>query len=346
MTTRSQKALAATALFDLRPINLDGGVRLKAKCVEFTGQPTAQQWQAAMQFAEDCAVASPYWVGDLLAYAESREDWREKMDQLQAHTGMARQTLHNLTSISRRVALPERELAPSIAYAEAVAKLTPAEQREFLAKARDEGWKSNELRDEVRAAARVRVIEGQAHLDGQYRIIYADCPWRYRESGTRPDGAGARAERHYPTMSIEELCALPVKAHARPHAVLFAWVTVPLLFENPGPREVFEAWGFRYASNMTWDKVLGIPGRFFQVQHEHLIVLERGSCPPDRPTPKPRSVLTVRRSDKHSEKPEEARRMITSLYTTGPFLELFGREPVEGWTVFGNDVKLWTPGGA
>ena len=40
----------------------------------------------------------------------------------------------------------------------------------------------------------------------KYKIIYADPPWRYARS--KVQGA---AEKHYPTMSIEELCALPVK---------------------------------------------------------------------------------------------------------------------------------------
>lgn len=39
----------------------------------------------------------------------------------------------------------------------------------------------------------------------KYSIIYADPPWRYERNGVQ----GA-AEKHYPTMSIDELCRLPV----------------------------------------------------------------------------------------------------------------------------------------
>ena len=42
-------------------------------------------------------------------------------------------------------------------------------------------------------------------MTGTYEIIYADPPWRY--SAKKVQGA---AENHYPTMSIDELCALPV----------------------------------------------------------------------------------------------------------------------------------------
>lgn len=39
----------------------------------------------------------------------------------------------------------------------------------------------------------------------KYGIVYADPPWRYDMK--RGNGV---AENHYPTMSIEEICALPV----------------------------------------------------------------------------------------------------------------------------------------
>ena len=55
---------------------------------------------------------------------------------------------------------------------------------------------------------------------GKYNVIYADPPWRYAQKGLQ----GA-AERHYPTMGIEELCALPVAELAAPDSVLFLWAT-------------------------------------------------------------------------------------------------------------------------
>ena len=51
---------------------------------------------------------------------------------------------------------------------------------------------------------------------GTYEIIYADPPWRY--SAKKVQGA---AENHYPTMSIDELCALPVAELAAKDSALF-----------------------------------------------------------------------------------------------------------------------------
>ena len=58
-------------------------------------------------------------------------------------------------------------------------------------------------------------------MTGTYEIIYADPPWRYSAKKVR----GA-AENHYPTMSIDELCALPVAELAAKDSALFMWATL------------------------------------------------------------------------------------------------------------------------
>lgn len=171
---------------------------------------------------------------------------------------------------------------------------------------------------------------------GRYRVFYADPPWKYGNSGviTGDDNYG-RAERHYPAMSIGELCALggQIKAMAEDDAVLFLWVTSPLLAEC---FPVIDAWGFTYKTSFVWDKVRHNFGHYNSVRHELLLVCTRGSCLPDVPTLHD-SVLTIERSDKHSEKPEEFRRMIDSLYTWGSRIELFARCRVDGWEAWGNE---------
>lgn len=327
---------AARLLFDKKPFEIDG-FRFYAKSVEAVGKPTPAQWQGAYVFAEACGLAADYWLGDLLAYADGRDDWKEKIDQIKGVTGLAHKTVINRTYISRHVADPERKLAPTIGHADVVASMDVAQQRVWLEKARHDGLTVHELRSEVRASKRRAIVKGQARLEGLYRVIYADPPWRYRNtSGTQ---GNSTATNHYPDMSIEELCKLPVAAHTLKNAVLFMWVTVPMLLENPGPREVLEAWGFNYASMQTWDKVLGNPGRFLHITTEHLVIAERGSCAPDEGEV-PKSLFTERRTD-HSVKPAVTRKMIERMYDTGPYLELFAREKVEGWDAFGNDPNLW-----
>ena len=71
---------------------------------------------------------------------------------------------------------------------------------------------------EAKRAAASNKPESPNPPTGKYRVIYADPPWKYNDRLT--DGYGP-AEFHYPTMTIEELCALPVREMAEDNAVLF-----------------------------------------------------------------------------------------------------------------------------
>ena len=167
--------------------------------------------------------------------------------------------------------------------------------------------------------------------EGKYRVLYADPPWFY--SANHLDDYGP-AERHYPTMKIEELCDLPVKDLADDDAVLFLWATSPLLEQA---FKVVNAWGFSYKASFVWYKVKHNYGHYNSVRHELLLLCTRGSCPPDVST-LINSVVTLERSDKHSEKPEEFRQIIDQLYPKGPRVELFARDPVAGWVTWGNEL--------
>jgi N6-adenosine-specific RNA methylase IME4 len=323
-------------LFDKRPIEI-GKFRLGARSASPIGRPSLEGWRAALEFACASHEGSPYWIGDLMAYSDSREDWRDKIDQAMVVTGLALQTLKNLGYISRHVEEHERLLAPTPAHAAEVASLERPEQTKYLENARAEGLTVREMRLQIRADRRRRIIDGQAQLEGMYRVIYADPSWPY---GDRPP-SGVGVEEHYPTMTIEDLCKLPVQAHALPDSVLLMWTTAPVILQHPGPREVGEAWGFTYKQQYIWDKVERNWGNYTGGNHEILTIWTRGSCLPDVQIDLPDSVQVIRKSEVHSAKPEEFRRLIEKHWTHGPYLELFGRERVEGWAVFGNDARLW-----
>ncbi len=329
---------AGNELFDERPIELEG-FRLSHFGAQPLGSPTIKQFQAALAFAAATVEASPYWLGDLCSYAESRAEWREKLSQAMSITGLAEQTIHNYAHVARKVGPAERAISPSPAHSAAVASLDVTDQREWLDKASTEGWTSRELAVELRAAKRRGIIEGQAELTGQFRVFYVDCPWTYGDYQTGRAGA----KEHYPGMSVDELMKLPIAAHAQKNAVMFFWVTSPMLYYasdpalGPDPYRVLRAWGFEPKTGMVWDKVKHNFGNYVSVRHEHLIIATRGSCTPDRPTPMPDSVITEQRTDTHSEKPQIFRKVIEKLYD-GPYVELFARKPVKGWTTWGNQV--------
>ena len=185
---------------------------------------------------------------------------------------------------------------------------------------------------DARRQLRKNEVREAPPLEGKYRVIYADPPWKY---GDERDGSTTGATDHYPTMSIQELCELPVRDIAEENAVLFLWVTSPLLEEC---FEVIKAWGFKYKSSFVWDKVRHNMGHYNSVRHELLLVCTRGSCTPDE-VKLFDSVQSIERTE-HSKKPEEFRDIIDTLYTHGNKIELFARRPVEGWEVWGNEPNI------
>jgi len=170
----------------------------------------------------------------------------------------------------------------------------------------------------------------------KYRILYADPPWEYSDSGVINDDNYGRAERHYATMPIDELCEMgdAVKEITEENAVLFLWATSPMLEDA---FKIIRAWGFKYKTSFVWDKVKHNFGHYNSVRHEFLLVCTKGSCIPDTDK-KYDSVVSIERTPKHSEKPEEFREIIDALYKNGKRIELFARSQHKDWEVWGNQV--------
>jgi N6-adenosine-specific RNA methylase IME4 len=191
---------------------------------------------------------------------------------------------------------------------------------------------------EARREAKRRETAGKvASLpNGKHTVIYADPPWDYSDKqavkGAYGTGTGA-ADGHYPCMKLSELMALDVASLAADDSVLFLWVTSPLLPQGLG---VAKAWGFSYKASFVWDKVKHNMGHYNSVRHEFLLVCTRGSCTP-QVSKLFDSVQSIERA-KHSEKPEEFRRIIETLYPKGRKVELFARKKVKGWKAHGNEV--------
>jgi len=217
--------------------------------------------------------------------------------------------------------VPER----AVRYAAEIEKRSPE-----LAKQVERGEKSLlQARREARVIAQAE-LEQAPLPTGKYRIIYADPPWRY--GNMMPEYAPEQAD-HYPTMTVSEICALPIADLAEDNAVLFLWVTSPILEES---FQVIRAWGFQYKSSFVWDKIKHNMGHYNSVRHEFLLVCVRGSCQPDVPKLFD-SVLSEERT-KHSRKPETFRTIIDTIYPHGRRVELFAREQHEGWDGYGNQL--------
>ena len=185
---------------------------------------------------------------------------------------------------------------------------------------------------QIQKAERLEKNKAAEWPKGKYRVIYADPPWHYGDE--RSGGNHGGAVDHYNTMSINELKNMPLSSLTEDNAVLFLWATAPLL---PEALELINAWGFKYKTNFIWDKVKHNMGHYNSVRHELLLIATNGSCTPDN-VQLFDSVQSIERTDRHSEKPEEFRKIIDTLYTYGNKLEMFARKQVEGWEVFGNEL--------
>jgi N6-adenosine-specific RNA methylase IME4 len=160
-------------------------------------------------------------------------------------------------------------------------------------------------------------------LDKKYNIILADPPWLYEN---RKEYNPAMGGITYPVMSIEEICALPVKNITDKDCFLFIWVTMPKLNEV---FQVIEAWGFKYITcAFTWVKtnpksggIYSGLGHWTNGNAELCLLCKKGH---------PRG--------KHSAKPPEIRDEIIRLVGDLPRIELFARDVINGWDVIGNEI--------
>lgn len=174
--------------------------------------------------------------------------------------------------------------------------------------------------------------------DRKYNIIYADPPWSF---SSWSDKAQKHVTKYYRTMTKENIQSLPVEAIADKNAVLLMWATFPNL---PMAIETIKAWGFNYKTcAFTWvkqckrsDNLFWGMGYYTRSNAEICLIATKGK-PLKRLSHKVHSVI-VSHIEKHSKKPDEARKRILELFGDVPRIELFAREHSEGWDCWGDEV--------
>lgn len=172
-------------------------------------------------------------------------------------------------------------------------------------------------------------------LEKKYKTIYIDPPWPERGGGKIKRGA----DKHYPLMSINEILELKIQSLVQEDgAHLYLWVTNNFLLTG---LKAMDRWGFRYVTIITWAKdKIGL-GQYFRGLSEHLLFGVCGKLPyrfKENGKRAQGKTLIFSPKTKHSEKPEEFRRMIETV-SYPPYLEVFGRNKCIGWDVIGNDVS-------
>lgn len=171
--------------------------------------------------------------------------------------------------------------------------------------------------------------------DKKYNIIYADPAWSY--TGNMMNSS---ATDHYKTMSLQDICNLPVKKIADNNCILFMWVTLPKLNQF---MDVIKSWGFEYKSTaFVWIKKNKISDSFFmglgrwtRANPEICVLATKGKISRKSNAVRQLQIFPI---EQHSKKPDEFRNLIIELCGDLPRIELFARQKVDGWDCWGNEV--------
>jgi N6-adenosine-specific RNA methylase IME4 len=181
----------------------------------------------------------------------------------------------------------------------------------------------------------------------RYRTIVADPPWPHTR---RPvDACQTIHSLPYPTMTVEQIAALPVKQLAqndvagnrrdktipRDGSILYLWTTTSFLKRA---FDVCQSWGFQPGPVLVWCKPAtggGAPGGTFRSNVEFVLVGRRGS--PRNATRSVRTRWFCWPRAGHSTKPEAFFDLVESV-SPGPYLELFARRQRLGWDTWGDEA--------
>ena len=174
----------------------------------------------------------------------------------------------------------------------------------------------------------------------KYKIIYADPPWKFNNKNTGGNmKSGSQA--HYKTMTIDDICNLPINDISDDDSVLFMWWVASQPLEAI---KVVESWGFtiKTMSGFNWIKTTKNNKLFFgmgfwtRAGSELCLIATKG-----KPKRINASVRSVELSENigHSKKPDIFKDRIIQLCGDLPRVELFARNNTKEWDVFGNEVE-------
>lgn len=174
----------------------------------------------------------------------------------------------------------------------------------------------------------------------KYQIVYADPAWSFNNKntgGSMISGASAK----YSTMTVDDICRLPIPEIADENCVLFMWWVA----SQPNEAlKVVKAWGFKLKTmtGFNWVKTtksgkmdFGM-GFWTRAGSEMCLIATKGK--PKRISGSVRSVVTSEKTE-HSKKPDIIRDEIVKLCGDLPRVELFARQRVDGWSAWGNEVE-------
>jgi N6-adenosine-specific RNA methylase IME4 len=174
----------------------------------------------------------------------------------------------------------------------------------------------------------------------KFPTVLADPPWQFRNRTGKIAPEHRRLAR-YDTMTLDDICSLPVSSVTDETAHLYLWTPNALL---PDALIVMENWGFTYKSNLIWHKIRkdgGSDGRgvgfYFRNVTELILFGVKGKSARTLKAGRTQVNMIETRKREHSKKPDEQYELIEAC-SPGPYLELFARGDRQGWTIWGDQA--------
>ena len=183
--------------------------------------------------------------------------------------------------------------------------------------------------------------------DGGFKVVLIDSPWRYKNWS---DTAHGSHKPHYEGLTYEQLAPIPVDEWAAKDAILLQWGTWPKLDQA---LDLIRDWNFDYVTGFPWVKTTadltkirrGV-GFWSMGCTEFVLIGRRGKPKVNKVKPNVLGLLCGSersfwgprpRGGDHSNKPYTLHEWAEEK-VDGPYLELFAREPREGWTCWGHEL--------
>lgn len=188
---------------------------------------------------------------------------------------------------------------------------------------------------------------------GKYRVISADCPWRYGSPrfAELKLGQNGGARNHYETLHVDDLGAMPIRSLAHPEGcVLIFWTTWP---RSRDAHKVLDAWGAEYITGFPWLKIQGQPERwpnplpndqilvpvygtgYWARGMSEMVLIARFGQPK---VPNSAYVGLISERFQHSRKPLDIYDYAHQF--SGPYAELFSRgEAPPHWDQWGDEIE-------
>jgi N6-adenosine-specific RNA methylase IME4 len=183
----------------------------------------------------------------------------------------------------------------------------------------------------MQQADRIRAEPPRLPNRGPYRVAVCDVPWPFEPDDESPAHRGAWP---FPTMSIDELCTMPVASLMHDDSIMWFWT---INFHMRHAFRILDAWGFQKTPTMlTWAKDRMGNGHWLRGQTEHCIVAIRG-----KPVVTLTNETTLLRAPVrgHSVKPTEFYDLVERLCPAPRFADFFSRyRHNERWDCHGDQA--------